>query len=455
MPPPNLIFTDNTTFINPLGLGFTLLMGCLVLVLPRRFAMVPILAMICYMTMGMRILVGGFNFPMIRVLLVFCWTRLLLRREFRRVELNEIDKALLWFILASVVTHTLLLGTDGLKYKLGQAYDALGFYFFFRVSLRGRDELINIAKATAILVVPLALEMLSEKLTLTNSFAVFGGVSRAVILRQGTARAQGPFGHPILAGTFGATVMPLMVALWSQSRRAMNRLVAVIGMMAASAITGVAGSSGPILAYMFGVLALLFWPIRRQMRWLRRAMVVLLIVLHLTMKAPVWFLLARVSVFDASTGWHRAFLIDRCIANFSSWWLIGTTSYDNWGYYLFDRTNHYICLATDGGLLTLVLFIVLITRCFRAVGNVVRNTERNGFRNASLFTWALGAVLLIHCVSFISCTYFDQNMINWYLLLGTIASAGRIWSRSANPMRPPLAKAVHESSRESLIGEFA
>jgi hypothetical protein len=267
--------------------------------------------------------------------------------------------------------------------------------------------------------------MLNEKLTLTNSFAVFGGVSPNVILREGTARAQGPFGHPILAGTFGATVMPFMAALWFQDRG--GKFFAVVGMISATAVAGLAGSSGPIMAYMFGIVALAMWPIRQRMRWLRRGLVLTLITLHLTMQAPVWFLLGRVSVFDASTGYHRAFLIDRCIANFSSWWLIGTTSFGDWGYYLFDRTNHYICLATDGGLLTLILFLTIITRCFRGVGNVVREMAGRGFREGLWFAWALGAALMIHCVSFISITYFDQNMVNWYLLLALISSACSIW----------------------------
>src|SRR4029434_294810 len=106
--PVNPFFTDNTTFINPFGLGFTLLMGLLVIILPRRFAPLPILALICYMTMGMRILIGGLNFTMVRVLLVFCWTRLLCRGELRRLKLNEIDKALIWFTVVSVITHTIL-----------------------------------------------------------------------------------------------------------------------------------------------------------------------------------------------------------------------------------------------------------------------------------------------------------------------------------------------------------
>jgi hypothetical protein len=53
-------------------MAFTIVMGLLVLILPRRYVLWPIMALICYMTMGMRLIVGGLNFTMIRVLLIFC-----------------------------------------------------------------------------------------------------------------------------------------------------------------------------------------------------------------------------------------------------------------------------------------------------------------------------------------------------------------------------------------------
>ena len=91
---PSLI-TDGSTFINPLGLVFTLAMCVLLLVLPRKYALFPILALVCYMTMGMRVMVADLNFTMIRILLVFAWARLLLRGEFRRIQLNTLDKVVI------------------------------------------------------------------------------------------------------------------------------------------------------------------------------------------------------------------------------------------------------------------------------------------------------------------------------------------------------------------------
>jgi hypothetical protein len=36
--------------------------------------------------------------------------------------------------------------------------------------------------------------------------------------------------------------------------------------------------------------------------------------------------------------------------------------------------------------------------------------------------WVLGAALLTHAVNFISISYFDQNVVNWYMLLAMIST---------------------------------
>ena len=128
---PSLI-TDGSTFINPLGLVFTLTMCVLLVILPRKYALFPILALVCYMTMGMRVMIADLNFTMIRILLVFAWARLLLRGEFRRIQLNTLDKVVIAMTISSLIAYTLLWQTgDAFKWKLGEAYNQLGIYFFF------------------------------------------------------------------------------------------------------------------------------------------------------------------------------------------------------------------------------------------------------------------------------------------------------------------------------------
>jgi hypothetical protein len=419
---PSLV-TDGTTFVNPLGLCFTLVMGILVVALPRRYAMVPVILLVCYMTMGMRIMIANLNFTMIRLLLMCAWARLVIRGELRRLELNSIDKIIIFYVISGIVTYALLWQSfDALKWRLGAAYNDLGFYFFFRFLIRKKEDAIRCLKMFAVIILPLAAAMVQEKLTGRNMFAALGGVPPLTFVRDGALRCEGPFAHPILAGTFGATLMPLFVGLWQYDRKA--RLFAALAVVATILITVMSASSGPVLSLMAGAFALALWSLRHNMQKIRWAISMVIIGLHIVMKAPVWFLIGRIDVFNGSTGYHRALLIDRCIANFWGWWLVGTKSTWAWADkddHLFDVTNQYILSAANGGLITMVLFIAVIVLCFKATGRTVRLDDRSGAVKDARFMWAVGAALFTHAISFMSVSYFDQNFVNWYMLLAFIS----------------------------------
>jgi len=424
MPGAASAITDGTTFISPLGLGFGLCMCLLLLVLPRRFVALPIVAMVCFMTMGERVIIAGLNFTLLRILLLFGWGRLIARGELRPIRLNRIDKALLWWTLSSIVIYVLLWQSfDAFQNKLGLAYNAVGFYFLFRFLVRDFDDAMGMVKTTALLMVPLAGIMMLEKLTGRNSFSIFGGVSPVTALRDGVLRCQGPFAHPILAGTFGATLFPLFVALWVSCR--CIKVVALLGMIAAIVITFTSGSSGPIMALLSGVIGLCIWRLQPHMRKIRWSLILCLIGLQLVMKAPVWFLMARVDIFSGSTGYHRAYLLDSAIRHVDDWWLVGTKSTLSWAdedQGLFDVTNQYLIEGAEGGLLTLVLFIMIIVRGFQGIGGSVRATKGGENSRLPFALWAMGAALLSHTVNYMSVSYFDQNIVYWYLLLAMIAT---------------------------------
>jgi hypothetical protein len=174
---------------------------------------------------------------------------------------------------------------------------------------------------------------------------------------------------------------------------------------------------------MAGVTGLFLWRVRRSMKALVWGIILTMVGLAAVMKAPVWYIIARISVFSASDGWHRAYLIDRTVANFSDWWLIGTKNTQAWGFSLGDVTNNYIAEGAKGGLLTMVLFILIIVRCFAALDKSVRIAQRLREVHTARGLWVLGAALLAHAVSYTSVAYFDQNFVNWNLLLAMISTA--------------------------------
>src|SRR3954470_17948037 len=205
------------TDVNPIGLALTLVMGLLLVALPRRYAFAPVVILCCYMTMGQAIVVAGCHFTMIRVLILFGWVRLLVRGELRSFKWNDLDKMIVaWAICSFVIYITLWQNLDAITYKLGTTYNVIGFYFLFRMLLLDVEDCIRVFKVLAIGVMPLAGLMLLEKSTGRNLFAMFGGVSAITPIRDGVLRCMGPFAHPILAGTFGANLIAFFLSLWGK-----------------------------------------------------------------------------------------------------------------------------------------------------------------------------------------------------------------------------------------------
>ena len=412
---------EQITVLSPMGLAFVVLMAGLLLALPRRLALLPIILTACYMTFGQQIVVGGLHFTMLRVLVLVACVRVMVRGEFRRLQWLRLDTMIVAWVLAGVVTYTILWASaDALVNRLGIAYDALGLYFIFRFVLRDLNDVKRTCGLFAMALIPLALAMGFERLTGRDPFYVFGGVPELTQMREGVLRCQGPFAHPILAGTFGAVCVPLLIGLWLQGKN--QRVLASAGIVSGVLITFFAGSSGPVGSLAAGILACAMWKLRYSMKAVRWGIVALLMVAQVVMKAPVWFVFARVNLFSGSTGWHRANLIDQTIAHFSDWWLLGVKETYSWGVWGGDITNQFILQGIRGGLATMILFIGIVVVTFSAIGRTLRSMRADS-RRAELLLWAIGATTFAHVISFMNVSYFDQNIVSWYLLLAMVATA--------------------------------
>jgi hypothetical protein len=286
----------------------------------------------------------------------------------------------------------------------------------------------------AIIIVPLATTMIIEKYTGRNLFSVFGGVPEVTMVRpehEGATfltriRCQGPFRHPILAGTFGAVLMPFFMSLWFN--RGISKVMAIIGIVSASIITVAAASSGPILAYICVVGGFLIWPLRRNMRLVRWSIVSVLIGLQLFMKDPIWYIFAHISGVMGGTGWHRSALIHQAITHFREWWLVGTTYTRHWlatgvssDPNMTDITNQYIWEGVSGGIVKLILFVTIIVMSYKSVGLSLHAMENEPFPK-KIIIWATGISLTAHVVTFLSVVYFDQMIVFWYMILAMIAA---------------------------------
>jgi len=280
-------------------------------------------------------------------------------------------------------------------------------------------------KILVIIIVPLTISVIIEKTTSRNIFSIFGGVPEVTVIRDGRLRCQGAFRHPILMGTFAATLIPLFFSLWFKNKG--GKLFSMLGIICATIITFASASSGPATAYIYGIIALMVWPFRYNMRIIRWLILIALISLHMIMKAPVWFLMARLGEQIGGGGWHRAEIITQAVTHFNEWWLIGTTYTAHWmpnvlpiNPNMIDITNQFIFEGVGGGIWRMGAFIIIIIICFRELGksNLILKDQSIDLR---IFSWSLGAALFTHVMSFMSVSYFDQIIVFWYLLLAIIS----------------------------------
>lgn len=396
----------------------------MLLFLPRRWAPLPLLTGACYMTLGSGIEVGSFHFMVIRILMAVGILRVIIRRERLAGGMNALDLLLvLWAVWAAI--SSLFHGDISavLINHLGLIYNTCGIYFLLRIFCQSKDDVIMLCRFTAVLLVPLSILMMIEKMTGHNLFFVFGGVPELSEIRDGRVRAQGPFATSILAGTVGAVCLPMMVCLWKRYGKA-----AVAGIAACFSMVFASTSSGPIMSTVLAIVALFMWYWRHRMWFIRWLAVLGYVALDLVMKAPAYYLLARVDLTGSSTGWHRAVLIETAFKHLDEWWLAGTDYTRHWLDYgvpwstnHIDITNHYLRMGVDGGLPLMFLFIAVLVKGFSFVGKTLWYGAHlpSEFR---FMVWALGAALFSHAVTFVSVSYFDQSGIFIYLTLAIIGS---------------------------------
>jgi hypothetical protein len=412
------------TNLHPFTVAVVLFAGVLILLMPRKYVIVPLFFSAVFIPLGQKFVVFGLHFMMFRVLILFAWIRMFFGvlsggQDAPRFRLNSIDKTLILWALSSTVTFVLLWGEWGAVVdRMGFLYNTFGFYFLFRLLYRNDQDIDRTIKVFAAICAVLAICMAYEQFTGRNLFSIFGGVPLFTDVREGRLRAQGPFAHPILAGTFGASMIPLFLGLWWQSSK--SKSFALLGIVSASVVTIASASSTPLLTYLSGIAALCFWPLRRKMRIFRWATVVCLVSLHIVMKAPVWALIARADVVGGSSGYHRYELVNQFIVHFQDWWLLGTKSTGQWGWDLWDTSNQYVEAGLRGGLIAFVLFLAVIVLCYKRLG--VARKASAGDTTGERRLWVLGAALFSNLVAFLGISYFDQTIVAWHALLAMIAT---------------------------------
>jgi len=428
----------DATLIHPVGLAMVVLMGIAVLVLERRWAVIPFLIIACFVASAQRISPFGLDVTLLRIMVTFGAVRALVRGEFDNFKPVPLDGAVLvWSVVATAI-YVIQQGTVGaLIQRLGYAYDALGLYFIFRMLVRDWRDYVTIGVALAAISIPVMLSFVAENRTSRNLFSFFGGVPTYTVEREGRLRCQGAFSHSIHAGVFFAAALPLIVSLWWTGQP--RRTWAVVGAFASTVAIGLTASSTPVAAFGLVLVGYAMFPLRRYLGWICLGIVMMLVALHFAMKKPVWHLMARIELVGGSTGWHRYNLIDEAVNRWTEWALLGTPSTVHWG--IVDITNEYILHAIRGGLATMLAFIAIIVLAFSHLVFAVRTYERD--RRKLMISWSLGVSMFVHSVVFLTVSYFGQIIMLWYLhlaMIGSLRVLGRTESLRARAIRARRAR---------------
>jgi hypothetical protein len=421
----------NQTTLHPLGLLLALVLGAAMFFVPRKYSLWPVLIMACFVAPAQRIVILTLDWNLLRLLVLFGWLRVIARSEWTGLAWNRLDTLVVAFCVFRTIAAMILYGQFSvLVTHLGLSFDMMGMYFLFRLLVRDLDDFQTLARGLAYLSVPVALAFLIEHSTGRNLFSIFGGVPEHTAEREGRLRCQGAFAHPILAGTFWASVLPLIGAIfWTGGRR----VLAVVGVGCSLFIIFACSSATPLIGVAAAIMGWTFFAMRRWMRLVRWSVLLGLIGLHAVMNAPVWHLITRVDIIGGSTGYHRYSLINGAINHANEWWLIGSArGTAHWGHHLFDVTNQYIVAGLQGGIGLLVLLILILATAFLGVGRMVAAAGED--RRRLVLAWGLGVSLFVHATCFMAVTYFGQIIVLWHLVLALIGSLA--------PMQRPARAAV-------------
>lgn len=394
-------------------------LAALQMALPRRWAFLPLLIAACHSPY-----IPFWNgMTVCRLVLLVGLIRAGSKGWLAWSPRNRLDLMVGFFAgiaLLSTVGHTWE-PYNPLTVRLRLVLDVVGTYLYMRAYLANRDSLELFSRGLVMVLIPFAFLVLAERQSGINPYVLIGAVNAVSLERDGKARAQGPFGTPILTGTCAAVSIPLLIPLWRTRRR-----LAIAGLGAGLVVVYSTVSSGPIGTTLIGLAAVALWKWRQHLKPILFATCVCLLVMACIKTRPIWYLMALMDLVGGSTGWHRAYLIDMAVQHLGEWWVCGSDYTRHWMPYGLeavpehcDLTNYYIHLGVLGGLPLMCALLIIQWKSFRMIGREMSRLADSDNRD-EFWLWCLGSALFAHSITFLSISYFDQIYVFFWGLIGGV-----------------------------------
>jgi hypothetical protein len=408
------------TILNPVVAVGMLVAIVLIFTSPRQKAITPFLLACFTIPIYQVVVLGGLHFTMLRIVIIAALIRRAMLGSSSAGKFpggfNPVDRmVVLWTISLETILSIQWMDTQMFIHNLGDFLDMFGGYLVVRFFIPDGEAARRAIKTLVVVCVIQGVCMLNEQISRVNWFGYIGGFGPWVTIKDGKIRSEGVLGC-IPAGAFAGALIPLFLWLWTDRK---SRTLACAGLIGATTMVITSDSSTSLLAFAASVLAIFFWPLRKQMTLFRRGFALALVALHLVMHGPVWALIARVDLTGSSSSYHRYYLVDHCIRHFSDWWLLGYKYYNLWGYDMFDLCNQFVVQALTGGLLTLVAYILIFSRTFGAIGRARKKVE--GDRGREWGLWCLGSALFSVVVAHFGINY-AATMDMWLFTLWSCIS---------------------------------
>lgn len=432
--------------LHPLVALAMLIAIVLILALPRKKAIVPFLLAFFSIPLGQVLVLGGVHFTMLQILILTVLGRMVAFRESSSEKrfaggFNAFDKLVVaWALVALVVFALQFLDMQAVTKALGDLVMSLGGYLAARFLIPDRATVLRAVKLLAVICVIQGVFMVSEQFTHQNVFSSFG--ANPPTIREGHVRSEGAMGN-LWAGAFAGSSIPLFLWMWAEKK---SRIAACAGLAGATAMVFATYASTSWMTYGASLMGLGFWCLRKRMRLVRWGLVAILIALHLVMHGPVWSLIEKIDLTGGSSSYHRYMLVDNCIRHFGDWWLLGSRNYGDWGWDMFDLCNQFVVNAFTGGLVTLVLYIMIFKRSFRAIGISRKRAEKERDRGQEWLLWCLGSVLFANIMAHFGINYMSHLSMYLYVLLVCISVV-------TFEARHSKIRAVDTSSKVEFIAE--
>lgn len=386
-----------------------------------------VFAGLLYLTMGQTVNFFGIDLYATRLLMLATFLRVVARGEFASSQLNGLDKALLLVFGYRAIVFVLNSNGSAMT-EIGYFVDTFLAYFAFRGLIRETEDLKFLLTCAPLLLLPYAALSAVERWTGSNMFAALGGVPGRILERGGIPRAAGSFTHPSIFGTLGAILLPLYIAFAFDVR---NRFPVLIGIASCAIIVFVSNSGGPATAAAMAILGWFAWRLRMQMRLVRWLLVSALVFLAGIMKAPIWYLPAKISALLGGDGWHRSYLMQVTFEHLGNWWFAGMSVLEtrDWFPYVVvtggaDIINYYLEFGIAAGLPAMILFVFFLATIFGRLGSamqLVRSRDPGGLGDERIL-WALGVALFVHVINWFAIVYFDKMHLILCMQLAAISS---------------------------------